>query len=70
MGQDDPKRLRLQYLNRHKSDDRMSERIGFTVNGMRVELTVDEDRPLLRVIRTDLGLTGTKYGCGEGFCRS
>jgi aerobic-type carbon monoxide dehydrogenase small subunit (CoxS/CutS family) len=29
---------------------------------------VDGERKLLWVLRTDLGLTGTKYGCGEGFC--
>jgi aerobic-type carbon monoxide dehydrogenase small subunit (CoxS/CutS family) len=29
---------------------------------------VDSDRTLLWVLRIDLGLTGTKYGCGEGYC--
>jgi aerobic-type carbon monoxide dehydrogenase small subunit (CoxS/CutS family) len=29
---------------------------------------VDEDRPLLWVLRNDLGLTGTKFGCGEAHC--
>ena len=29
---------------------------------------MDSDRKLLWVLRTDLGLTGTKYGCGESFC--
>jgi aerobic carbon-monoxide dehydrogenase small subunit len=46
----------------------MIEKIGFTLNGEPVELTVDGDRMLLWVLRTDLGLTGTKYGCGEGLC--
>ena len=31
-------------------------------------LTVDEDRKLLWVLRTDLGLTGTKFGCGRALC--
>jgi aerobic-type carbon monoxide dehydrogenase small subunit (CoxS/CutS family) len=30
----------------------------------------DPDRPLLIVLRNELGLTGTKYGCGEGVCGS
>ncbi len=46
----------------------MVERINFTLNGKAVNLTVDSDRLLLWVLRTDLGLTGTKYGCGESFC--
>lgn len=46
----------------------MIERIHFTLNGRPVELTVDSDRMLLWVLRTDLGLTGTKYGCGQSFC--
>jgi aerobic-type carbon monoxide dehydrogenase small subunit (CoxS/CutS family) len=33
-----------------------------------VELKGDEERRLLWVLRSDLGLTGTKYGCGEGIC--
>ena len=44
------------------------ETIAFTLNGKPVSLQVDPDRTLLWVLRTDLGLTGTKYGCGEGVC--
>jgi aerobic-type carbon monoxide dehydrogenase small subunit (CoxS/CutS family) len=44
------------------------EEIQFTVNGTLRKITVDGDRALLWVLRTDLGLTGTKYGCGEGLC--
>jgi aerobic-type carbon monoxide dehydrogenase small subunit (CoxS/CutS family) len=40
------------------------------VNGERREVRTEPDRPLLEVLREDLGLTGTKYGCGEGQCRS
>jgi aerobic-type carbon monoxide dehydrogenase small subunit (CoxS/CutS family) len=46
----------------------MDENISFTVNGKEVSLTTDNERPLLWVLRSDLGLTGTKYGCGEGTC--
>ena len=46
----------------------MVENVKFTLNGKQTNLRVDKDRTLLWVIRTDLGLTGTKYGCGEGLC--
>lgn len=46
----------------------MSETIKFKLNGKQTALTVDSDRKLLWVLRTDLGLTGTKYGCGESYC--
>lgn len=40
----------------------------FKLNGKTVSLEVDSSRALLWVLRSDLGLTGTKYGCGEGLC--
>jgi aerobic-type carbon monoxide dehydrogenase small subunit (CoxS/CutS family) len=46
------------------------ETIGFTLNGKPVTLNAEPDRTLLWVLRTDLELTGTKYGCGEGMCGS
>ena len=46
----------------------MPRSIRFTLNGRAAEVDVDPRRPLLWVIRTDLGLTGTKYGCGESHC--
>ena len=46
----------------------MTEHLEFVLNGKPVELTVDGERKLLWVLRADLGLTGTKYGCGEGIC--
>jgi len=46
----------------------MEEDVQFKLNGKPVKLTVDSDRTLLWVLRTDLELTGTKYGCGEGYC--
>jgi isoquinoline 1-oxidoreductase alpha subunit len=42
--------------------------IAFTVNGKRHKVSVPPDTPLLWVLRDELGLTGTKYGCGEGMC--
>ncbi len=44
--------------------------VTFTLNGKPAKLTVDEKRPLLWVLRDDLGLTGTKFGCGSSFCGS
>ena len=38
------------------------------INGNRVDVDVDPDTPLLWVIRDELGLTGTKFGCGIGLC--
>jgi isoquinoline 1-oxidoreductase alpha subunit len=38
------------------------------VNGKSVEVTADESTPLLWVLREQVGLTGTKYGCGVGQC--
>jgi aerobic-type carbon monoxide dehydrogenase small subunit (CoxS/CutS family) len=48
----------------------MNETIRFTLNGKPVSVDTDADRKLLWVLRTDLELTGTKYGCGAGFCGS
>jgi nicotinate dehydrogenase subunit A len=48
----------------------MTKAIGFRLNGKPVSLETDEDRTLLWVLRTDLELTGTKYGCGIGLCGS
>lgn len=45
-------------------------RLEFTVNGKRQSVDTDPARPLLDVLREDLHLTGTKYGCGEGMCRA
>ncbi|MGE5839940.1 MAG: (2Fe-2S)-binding protein [Deltaproteobacteria bacterium] len=46
----------------------MIETIQFKLNGENVKLRVDGERMLLWVLRTDLALTGTKYGCGEEHC--
>src|SRR5262245_14844587 len=42
----------------------------FSVNGKARSVTSDPERPLLEVLREDLGFTGVKYGCGEGQCRA
>jgi nicotinate dehydrogenase subunit A len=39
-----------------------------TVNGKPVEVKADESTPLLYVLRNDLGLVGTRFGCGSGQC--
>ena len=46
----------------------MAEKVSFKLNGKPTSLTVDSERTLLWVLRTDLGLTGTKYGCGKALC--
>ncbi len=48
----------------------MRRTLSFTVNGKPVLLETDDARSLLWTLRTDLGLTGTKYGCGVGLCGS
>jgi isoquinoline 1-oxidoreductase alpha subunit len=42
--------------------------ITFSVNGAIAHLDVDPDTPLLWVIRENIGLTGTKFGCGMAMC--
>jgi len=46
----------------------MIETIEFTLNHKSQRLEVDGERKLLWVLRSDMGLTGTKYGCGKGIC--
>ena len=48
----------------------MREVIRFTLNGKPTELDVDPERSLLWALRTELALTGTKYGCGVEECGS
>lgn len=42
--------------------------LNITVNGRQEDLEIPAHRTLLEVLREDLGLTGTKEGCGEGVC--
>ena len=46
----------------------MRKTIHFRLNGQPQGLALERKRMLLWVLRTDFGLTGTKYGCGEGLC--
>ncbi len=48
----------------------MTKTIRFSFNGKSTALEVEEERLFLWVLRTELGLTGAKYGCGEGLCGS
>src|SRR5688572_21573473 len=48
----------------------METTVQFTVNGKSHRFKTESRRTLLDVLREDLDLTGTKYGCGEGQCRA
>ena len=48
----------------------MDAKITFTLNGKSRTVTTDPGRSLLEVLREDLQLAGTKFGCGEGQCRA
>ncbi len=48
----------------------MEKLIRFKLNGEKAEITVDPTLTLLWVLRDKFGLTGAKYGCGEGICGS
>ena len=46
----------------------MQDKLQLHVNGSAHNIKVDPDRSLLSVLREELGMTGAKYGCGEGQC--
>jgi aerobic-type carbon monoxide dehydrogenase small subunit (CoxS/CutS family) len=46
----------------------MERTVSFSLNGKAASVRTDDERMLLWVLRSDLGLTGTKFGCGEGVC--
>jgi len=48
----------------------MEEKVHFELNGKQVEAILGRNETLLWALRTQFNLTGTKYGCGEGFCGS
>jgi len=48
----------------------MEESIRFVLNGKQTEVNMDPGQTLLWVLRNHFGLTGTKYGCGMGYCGS
>ena len=45
-------------------------KLKLTINGTRKEVDVDDDMPLVWILRDTLALTGTKFGCGVGVCGS
>jgi aerobic-type carbon monoxide dehydrogenase small subunit (CoxS/CutS family) len=51
-----------------KGGSGMNEDISFKLNGETISVNTEAQRPLLWVLRTNLALKGTKYGCGEGVC--
>jgi aerobic-type carbon monoxide dehydrogenase small subunit (CoxS/CutS family) len=48
----------------------MEEKIKFQLNGKKTEALIDPAQTLLWALRNHFGLTGTKFGCGMGFCGS
>lgn len=48
----------------------MEKKVQFVLNGKNVEATYEDNETLLWALRTQFDLTGTKYGCGEGYCGS
>ena len=48
----------------------MEETISFQLNGKKTDALIDPTQTLLWALRNHFGLTGTKYGCGMGFCGS
>ena len=48
----------------------MAQKISFVLNGKKTEIELDPKETLLWVLRNRLGLTGTKFGCGQGYCGS
>lgn len=48
----------------------MEETIRFRLNGKKTDVLIDPTQTLLWVLRNHFGLTGTKFGCGRGFCGS
>src|SRR5947207_15993825 len=68
-------RLVIEYANEPNEpiddaneDLKMTANLTLNINGKSTHIATDPDRPLLDVLREDLQLTGTKYGCGESRC--
>jgi aerobic-type carbon monoxide dehydrogenase small subunit (CoxS/CutS family) len=57
--------MQLQFALKDEPMSRITE---LNVNGSRLKVEVDSEKSLLSVLRDDLDLTGSKYGCGEGQC--
>jgi carbon-monoxide dehydrogenase small subunit len=60
--------MRAEIRRPHHAELTMKKNVQFKLNGKPTTLTVDPERMLLWVLRTDCGLTGTKYGCGLNQC--
>src|SRR5919197_839760 len=58
----------LSLVTCYSIGDFMSKITALNVNGKSLSVDVDSATSLLNVLRNDLGLTGTKYGCGEAQC--
>jgi len=56
------------YNVKQKGELPVKQSIHFRLNDKPVNVTGDGERMLLWVLRADLGVTGSKYGCGEGLC--
>src|SRR5512146_3094496 len=61
-------RTNAKGVHRKDGAERRKLMIRLTVNGQPREVMADPETPLLYVLRNDLGLTGTKFGCGLGQC--
>jgi aerobic-type carbon monoxide dehydrogenase small subunit (CoxS/CutS family) len=48
----------------------MAEKVQFELNGKKVEVEFEKNQTLMWVLRSHFNLTGTKYGCGLGYCGS
>jgi aerobic-type carbon monoxide dehydrogenase small subunit (CoxS/CutS family) len=59
---------KINYLLPETNSISMEETIRFELNGEKKEMILDPGLTLLWVLRNKFGLTGTKYGCGMGFC--
>ncbi len=57
-------------MNAASEVEKQMARFKLRVNRTELSTESPPDRPLLDVLREDFGLTGTKYGCGEGQCRA
>jgi aerobic-type carbon monoxide dehydrogenase small subunit (CoxS/CutS family) len=63
-------RLGIVYARNKKPNYTPMKTVQFELNGNQVTVDVQEGESLMWVIREQLGLTGTKFGCGEGYCGS
>jgi aerobic-type carbon monoxide dehydrogenase small subunit (CoxS/CutS family) len=61
-------RWKINYLLPKSNSISMEETIRFELNIKKTEMIIDPNLTLLWVLRNKFGLTGTKYGCGMGFC--